>query len=286
MRQRSAALIASIIAVGIGWPAPSFAADPVAVGNGQTVLVYVPGSSGSNGIPSTGDAPTSGSGSTAPIVCSYYWESSDAPGDVFQGDPSDFETGDWVWASCYDPGTGSAVGPPVLFQWNMGLPPPLQPSAGDLAQVALGRLAVPLPAVQTWPASGGTSLVNVPVWLHVGNWAQLTASASAGGLTATITARPIRAAWETGEDTIVCDSPGSTFEPGVLAGAQVTSCSYSYRHSSGTQDDGTFHGTSTLVWHLQWNATNGQGGDLGEISRTSAFALRVEESQAVVVPAR
>ncbi len=87
------------------------------------------------------------------------------------------------------------------------------------------------------------------------------------------------------EGTVTCDSPGATYEPSVAPEAQSTDCSFTYRHSSGTRSDGNFHATGTLVWHMRWSATNGQGGDLGEISRTSAFTMRVEESQALVVSA-
>jgi hypothetical protein len=267
----------------------AYADDPYAggtgTGTGGQVVVFVPGSSGSPGLPTTGTNPTSGSGSTTPVVCSYYADGNPDTGDLPLVDTSTLKTGDWVWVACYDPGTGDPVGASQRVQWNVGAPPPLQPTAANLAQVALGRLSVPLPALQTWPPNGGTSLVNVPVWLHVGNWTQLTASASAGGLTATITAEPVRATWDMGEDSVECDSAGSSFDPTVPADAQDTSCSYTYRHSSGTRNDWTYHATGTLVWHLRWNATNGQGGDLGEISRTSAFTIRVEESQALVVSA-
>jgi len=289
LRRRQAILTTTIVALGLAWTMPASADDPVVVGTptggGGQVVVFVPGSTGSPGIPTSGNAPTSGSGSTTPIVCNYYADGNPDADDLPMVDTSTLKTGDWVWVSCFDPGTGDPVGTPQRVQWNVGAPPPLQPSAANLAQVALGRLAVPLPVVQTWPPGGGTSLVNVPVWLHVGNWSRLTASATAGGLTATITAEPVRAVWDMGEDSVECDSAGTSFDANVPVDAQNTSCSYTYRHSSGTQNDGTYHATGTLVWHLRWNATNGQGGDLGEISRTSAFTLRVEESQALVVSA-
>jgi len=40
------------------------------------------------------------------------------------------------------------------------------------------------------------------------------------------------------------------------------------------------------VWHLRWFATNGQGGDLGELtSPVAGFTLQIEESQALVARA-
>jgi len=268
---------------------PAWADDPVAggtpTGPGGQVVVYVPGSSGSPGLPASGTSPTSGSGSTTPIVCSYYQDGNPDSGDLSLVDTSKLQTGDWVWVACYDPGTGTPVGQSQRVQWNVGNPPALQPTAANLAQVALGRLAIPLPTVASWPGPGGASLVNLPVWLRVSNWSQLTASASAGGLTATITAEPVRADWNMDEGTVTCDSAGATYEPSIAPDAQSTDCSFTYRHSSGIRADSNFHATGTLVWHMRWSATNGQGGDLGEISRTSAFTMRVEESQALVVSA-
>jgi len=287
---RRAAVVAAIVTlVSAAAMQPAFAGDPLAGGTptegGGTVVVYVPGSTGSPGLPTSGTSPTSGSGSSTPIVCHYYADGNPDAGDLPMVDTATLKTGDWVWVACYDAGTGDPVGQSQRVQWNVGNPPALQPTAANLAQVALNRLAVPLPTVATWPATGGTSLVNLPVWLHVGNWSQLTASASAGGLTATITAEPVRADWDMDEGDVSCAVAGATYDASLPPDAQSTGCSFTYRHSSGTRSDGTYHATGTLVWHLRWTATNGQGGDLGEISRTSAFTLRVEESQALVVSA-
>lgn len=275
----SAALaLASILLV----PGHAWASAPYAGGNpnptGAEVVVIAPGSPG---LPTSGTTATPGSPSSSPVVCKYYTDDGTPIGD-----PTSFglQPGDWVDLACSV--DGNDVGNAQRIQWFPGTPLPVaQPSAADLAQVALSRLAVPLPSVRTWPESGGASLVNLPVWLHVGNWAQLNASASAGGLTATITAEPVRAVWDMDEDTVSCDTAGAAYDPTMSADAQSTDCSYTYRHSSGTRSDGNFHATGTLVWHLKWSATNGQGGDLGEISRTSAFTIRVDESQALVVAA-
>lgn len=277
------ALFAS--ATGLATAHPAAAEAPISGGvknpGGGTVVVIVPGSTG-GGFPVDGTSPTSGSTSTSPIICGYYTD---------DGTPLDdpaaagLKPGDWLVLSC-SVDDGESVGNRQRIQWFPGIPLPApEPDAGALAQVALNRLAVPLPAVTTWPASGGTSLVNLPVWLHVGNWTQLTASASAGGLTATITAEPMRSDWDMDEGVTSCGIAGSTYDSSLSSDAQSTGCSFTYRHSSGVRADGTYHATGTLVWHLRWAATNGQGGDLGEISRTSAFTLRVEESQALVVSA-
>ena len=281
---RRICIAVSVLGASVVWlSAPQAHAEAPKTGgergpDGGIVIVIAPGS---KGLPSKGTTPTSGSGSTSPVVCSYYTDDGTPVGDPASiGLPP----GTWLVLACSS--GGEPVGNRQRVQWFPGVPLPTpMPTADELAQVALGRLAVPLPAVQTWPPDGGTSLVNVPVWLHISNWAQLTASASAGGLTATITAKPIRSEWNLREDSIDCDSAGSVYDSSRPVDAQGTSCPYTYRHSSGTQADGTYRAAGTLVWHMRWDATNGQGGDLGEISRTTAFTLRVEESQAVVVSA-
>jgi len=221
-----------------------------------------------------------GSGSIAPVVCGYY---SDDGTPIEDTESFGLQPGDWVVLACSV--DGEPIGARRRTQWFPGALPAAQPSAGELAQVALNRLSVPLPVISTWPGSDGSSLVNLPVWLQVANWSELSASASAGGLTAVITAEPVRADWDLDEGVATCTSPGASYDESLAAAEQSTECSYTFRHSSGTRADGTFDATGTMVWHLRWSATNGQGGDLGEISRTSAFTLRVEESQAVVASA-
>ena len=172
-----------------------------------------------------------------------------------------------------------------IFTWNPAAPPALTPPAVVLAQMAVNSIRLPRPGVQSWPASGGTTLVNLPVWLHVANWATVAASASAGGLTATVQATPMQVRWDMDAGSVTCANAGSVYDPASSPSPGSSTCSYTYRQSSGVEADDTFHDSSVIVWRLSWSATNGQGGDLGEMTGpAAAFDLRVEESQALVAP--
>jgi hypothetical protein len=148
MSQRAAVVAVVTVVVALLSVTPANAADPHAGGTrtevGGTVVVSVPGSTGTPGLPTSGTSSTSGSGSTTPIVCSYYADGNPDTGDLPLVDTSTLKTGDWVWVACYDPGSGNPVGQAQRVQWNIGAPPALQPTAANLAQNALNRLAVPL----------------------------------------------------------------------------------------------------------------------------------------------
>lgn len=147
MRRRAAVFLTLASAITISTISPALADDPYAggtrTGEGGTVVINVPGSAGSPGLPTSGTAPTTGSGSTTPIVCSYYADGNPDTGDLPIVDTSTLKTGDWVWVACYDPGSGNPVGQAQRVQWNIGAPPALQPTAANLAQNALNRYESP-----------------------------------------------------------------------------------------------------------------------------------------------
>jgi hypothetical protein len=196
-------------------------------------------------------------------------------------DTSVLEPGTAVVLQCRDNLTGQLVLSELRF-WDPVTALVAGPTAAELAQVAAGSVLLPVPAARSWPA-GGVGLVHSPVWLRVDNWEPLSASASAGGLTATVEALPVRAIWRLGPDTVVCADAGTEWTPS----AGGSSCSYTFRRSSGGEPGGQVGVSVSVVWRLRWSATDGQVGDLGEVSSPLAgFGLRIEESQALVAPGR
>ncbi len=184
--------------------ASSLAAAPPASSDGQNadgttnpeggqVVVVVPGSN-TGGYSNTGYQ--GGGGPSSNIDCKFFAVTASA-GAVLPSvgsqitDTSTLEVDTYVWLICRDITTG-AITFENIFAWDPANPPVLTPSAEVLAQMAANGMVLPLPGVQTWPPSGGKGLVNLPVWLHVDNWETLSASASAGGLTATVEAVPVR----------------------------------------------------------------------------------------------
>jgi len=290
MRARTLLIVAAV-----GWlalPSPAHASGAGEAGgstgdDGAQVVVVIPGSS-SGGF--TGTGYQGGGGPDSNIDCKFFGVTASA-GAVLPSvgsqitDTSTLEVDTYVWLICRDVTTGSITFENI-FPWDPADPPILTPSAEVLAQMAANGMVLPMPGVETWPPSGGKGLVNLPVWMHVDNWEPLSASASAGGLTATVEAVPVRAEWDMGDGSVVCTDAGSTYDVAARPDPASSSCSYTYRRSSGARADLTFHNSAVVVWHLRWYATNGQGGDLGELSSPVAgFDLQIEESQALVAPA-
>ncbi len=96
---------------------------------------------------------------------------------------------------------------------------------------ALELLVLPTHRIQVNPTE---PVVHVETWLWLDDatWATREQTASAGGVTATVRASPRRVTWDMGNgDRVVCDGPGTPYDPSNPAEAQSTGCSYTYRHS-------------------------------------------------------
>lgn len=175
------------------------------------------------------------------------------------------------------PGTPAAAGPAAA-----GTPASTVPrrSAVQIARDAADR-AIDRPVIYASPAPGIDSLVNLPTWLGVENWRDNTVSASEGGLTITVTARPVSVLWQMGEGSVTCSGPGNRYNPGIREENQSTDCSWTYKHSSAGQPGEKYQASATLRYAVTWSASNGESGSLGTGSRTTPFQLRVAERQAL-----
>ena len=155
-----------------------------------------------------------------------------------------------------------------------------------LMQVARNRLALPEPAVAFNPAPPDEQIVQVPSWLWIdpAQWRAASASASAGAVTATVTAVPQRVVWDMGNgDGVVCDGPGRAYERRFADTPEATDCKYTYRQSSaGVGPRDAYTVTATVQWRLSWSATGAPGGgDLGTVAMTTTTELQVAELQAL-----
>ncbi len=134
-------------------------------------------------------------------------------------------------------------------------------------------------------AGGGAGgvIVNLETWLWLDNFAPVGASASAGGVTVSVSASPVSVRWSMGNgDEVLCTTSGTAYDPNRSPNDQHTDCSYTYRHSSAAEPEGRFTVTTTVTWHVIWTATGiAAGGDLGQLSRTTTTQVRVAEVQAV-----
>ena len=183
---------------------------------------------------------------------------------------------------CPDQGQPVTVTVPTPSDEAPPGPPPVDPYA--LALKAASELVLPTPQVRLNPAAD--QIVQLPswLWLEPGQWVQRSASASAGPVTATVTAVPLWVRWEMGTgDVVLCEGPGRVYEPRFADVPEATDCKYTYRHSSAGQPGDAYSMTVTVEWDLTWIATGAPGrGSLGTVAVPTTLPVRVAELQALV----
>ena len=260
---RAALLILITLAL-LGAPAAAADSNGTSVGGSATedggeVTVTDPG--GGSGSGGSGG----GGGASNPVVCAYY--EVDGIGSV--GAPAASLLPDvQYWRRCTDTMTGEVASMDLVT----GAAPNPALVALDLAEQAYARLVVPLPDPVSNPPDG-RAVVNIPVWFWVSDWTVRTESASAGGVTATVTASPLRTRWTTGDGaTLTCDGPGTAYDPARSPQVQHSDCTHTYSARSGGLTD-----TATTTWSVTYAATNGQSGDLGNVTRSTNLPLDVRQ---------
>jgi hypothetical protein len=140
------------------------------------------------------------------------------------------------------------------------------PDPEALRASAQEELRLPTPRIALSPP--GEQVVHVASWLWLDGdlWRPHSSSASAGGVTA----------------TVVCDGPGTPYDPSRADAAQSTSCSYTYRHSSAGRPGDAYPVTVTVEWRLGWTATGAPGGGaLPGLTTSTSTAVPVGEVQAL-----
>ena len=152
------------------------------------------------------------------------------------------------------------------------------PSAAVLAQRAYRVLVLATPVIGMSPGPGVAQLVRVPTWLWLdpGVWGPRSATVAVPGLSATVTAVPVRVVWSMGDGTtVVCAGPGTPFTAGRSNPyAASPDCGHTYTRA------GPVTVTATVAWRVRW-AGGGTGGVLPPLVSASSVDLRVVEAQAV-----
>lgn len=165
-------------------------------------------------------------------------------------------------------------------------PRPSRALAYQLALRAKESLTLPRPEVRMNPNVEWEQIVHLPSWLWVegGIWHDHSTTASAGPVSATVTAQPQAVVWDMGNgDRVTCRGSGHPYDTGLSHDAQSSDCTYTYRRSSAGQPHDQYTVTATVVWGASWTAQGvAGGGDLGTLSTTSQVAIRVAELQALV----
>jgi len=180
--------------------------------------------------------------------------------------------GSWRLRTCTD--TTTARSDTALY-WA-----PARTGVERAAEAALSRTVLPVPGIAMSPPPG-RQVVNLAAWLAIDPavWRPVRAQASAGGLTVTTTAEPVATEWDMGNgDRVRCDGPGTAWD--ADRPDAIPACAYTWRASSRQAPTGAFAASVTVVWRASWSAGTA-GGDLGEIRRSTPFAVTVAEIVAV-----
>jgi len=262
-------------------------ADVTAGDGGNTVTV---GASNSSSAPGGPGHPTSGGavgGGVRGPVCSYTLLPPSEQATLGTGPASG--PGNWYELDCTGPTLGLYPGGVVwLASPTAAATAPANPST--LLAQAVRSLALPSPNLGVNPP--GFSVTNLPTWLWIdpAMWHAYSATASAGGVSATAVATPVAVAWQMGDGgSLACNGPGVPYQVGLPATEQHTYCSYTYRQPSigepspnGDVNDGAFPVRATVSWAVTWTASGAPGGGtLPPLSTTSTTAIKVEQVESI-----
>ena len=203
------------------------------------------------------------------------------------GDPSweghDPADGAVYW--CFQPQTGM-----VVHFWSQDAPAGAGagPSPRAVAEMAIKRMSLSAIQIGIVPKPGPDSvgIVGMPVWMWVEHpdghtFGPMTASASAGGITVTATAKVHTITWDMGDGTkVVCHTAGTPYLPSY-GGKDSPDCGHVYLKSSADQAGESYTVTATSDWVITW-AGAGQTGTirLGGLTRTTQ--ITIGEAQVLV----
>jgi hypothetical protein len=275
------------------------------------IWIHVPGTPGTPGEPGDDEPEETGSGSSCywdgtdqgitkpppgPVPCNSeygYWSNAyncyiqlvdpqPGPGDPFwEGVYLDYGA---VY-SCYQPQTGL-----LINMWALDPPPNSGsgPTPAEVAQLAIDQMRLSAIHIGIAPEPGPNSvgLVGMPVWMwakapHERTLGPITASATAGGMTITATAKVRRITWDMGDGTeVVCATGGTPYEP-AYGRASSPDCGHSYMKSSAGEDGETYTVTAVSSWVVNWSGA-GQTGTILLDGLTRSTQIRIGEAQVLV----
>ncbi|MFE0514407.1 ATP/GTP-binding protein [Streptomyces sp. NPDC058964] len=152
-----------------------------------------------------------------------------------------------------------------------------------LARRAVDSMRLDGPDIAS-PRAAGRYTVGVPMWLWVHRspttFGAATATASAGAMTVSATARVTSIRWEMGDGTTAtCAGPATPYRESAGM-TDSPDCGHRYTRVSRDQPDGRLPLTATATWTVTWQVTGG-GADEGEFTepRHTTVGVRVGEVQ-------
>jgi len=196
----------------------------------------------------------------------------------------------------------------LWIYWDTVVDPPAA-NPGPLVEEAFARAELPSPAISTAPYSVGAvsdaTIVNLPTWLWVSSpsWSPVVATASGGGLVATVWATPVSVTWQAAWDLsttasnpqggvdvvpealdLVCPGPGTPYDPAVAVGSQSTPCAATFTQSTFGTDQVL---SASIDWQVHWALSSSAGVVGGEglypdSTTTSSRPLRVMQVESII----
>ncbi|KMS74306.1 ATP/GTP-binding protein [Streptomyces viridochromogenes] len=280
MIRRPALLGAALVLAAAG---TAQAGDDPDVGAGECqvvkfcVDVSVPGQSGGE----NQQAGSQDSGGDSQLKCGYTKIDPEPPAsakELWKG--ADPKKSDLYFYSCSDGGQNNPDGFVVVPN---GQQPQQQANPEELAQQAVDSMTLLGPDININPKPGGKGLVGMPVWMAVDEsqttWGPNTASASAGGVTVTATAKVSKVVWSMGDgNSVTCTNPGTVYQKSFGL-KKSPDCGHVYTQPSSDVAGGRYKVTATSTWVINWQG-GGANGQLTEV-RNSSVAVTIVESQAV-----
>jgi len=145
-----------------------------------------------------------------------------------------------------------------------------RPSGGRTPSTSLSYQGLPFTYVNLW-----TFFFTTP-----GTWRTLSATASAAGMSATVTARPVRLLFDPGDGSspVSCPGPGRAWSAADGNGPP-TDGACAYRYARVTPEPIT--STQSIVWQITWVGTGNSGGQIPSLSTSTSGQLRVLQVQVV-----
>jgi hypothetical protein len=190
----------------------------------------------------------------------------------------------WYLATCI----GGSVGPDSVMYLVEAAPGTLDTlTPAQVAQMAVADLDLVAPTVSMAP-SGDKAIMNLESWLWIApaDWQPITATATAGDITATATATPHYVVWDMGDgNQVTCDGPGVAYDTSIPDQDESTTCGYTYQETSANGPNQQFTITTTVEYDVTWSSVGvAGGGDLGIIPGQSTMTpTTVDEIGTVIV---
>jgi hypothetical protein len=198
------------------------------------------------------------------------------------------------WRICYLPTADGEIVPgvgvcPVGAGLCVWVPAGEQPTVNpvDLAWQAIARLSLEPIEVGIVPESGEDrlGLVGLPTWMWVSDpgdatWGPVTASASDGPVSVSITARARQVFWDMGDGNIVVCGKGIPYDRSYGI-AESPNCGHRYEQTSVDQPDEAYQVVATTQWVVEWSG----GGMTGRIEfdlASDPVPIRIGEMQVLV----